>query len=283
MLRGLYTGASGMVVQMHRMDTIANNMANVDTTGYKRDTAVMKAFPQMLIRRLDDNGVYKFPFGSADTAPVVGQLGTGAELNEVYTVFTEGSLKQTGNAFDLAINGHGFFTVQTPEGVRYTRNGTFLINKNGMLVDTQGDPVLGEHGPIYLKKNNFVVDKDGKVYENPNFAGDPHRLVGPNQNDWKSKQLVDTLRIVDFNDRRYLKKQGNSDWKATDFSGPPKPVDLGGKTQIEQGFLETSNVNPVTEMVQMIQVNRAYEANQKTIQTQDTLAGKLINDAVKVP
>lgn len=282
MLRGLYTGASGMVVQMHMMDTIANNMANVDTTGYKRDTAVMKAFPQMLIRRLDDNGVYKFPFGSADTAPVVGQLGTGAELNEVYTVFTEGSLKQTGNSFDLAIDGHGFFTVQTPEGTRYTRNGTFLINKDGMLVDSQGDAVLGEKGPIFLKKNNFIVDKNGKVYQNADFAGDPHQLVGPNENTWKNTQLVDTLKIADFNDRRYLKKQGNSLWKETDFSGPAKPVDLGATTKVEQGFLETSNVNPVTEMVQMIQVNRAYEANQKTIQQQDALAGKLINDAVKV-
>ena len=81
MLRGIYTGASGMVVQMHAMDAIANNLANVDTTGYKRDDAVMKAFPQLLIRRLGDNGVYKFPFGSIDTGPVVGQLGTGAELN----------------------------------------------------------------------------------------------------------------------------------------------------------------------------------------------------------
>lgn len=282
MLRGLYTGASGMVVQMHKMDTIANNMANVDTTGYKRDTAIMKAFPQMLIRRLDDNGVYKFPFGSADTAPVVGQLGTGAELNEVYTVFTEGPLKQTGNSFDLAIEGHGFFSVQTPQGVRYTRNGTFLINKDGMLVDSQGDAVLGDKGPIFLKKNNFIVDQNGKIYQNADFAGDPHRLVSPNENTWKNTQLVDTLKIVDFNDRRYLKKQGNSYWKETDFSGPPKAVGLGATTKIEQGFLETSNVNPVTEMVQMIQVNRAYEANQKTIQEQDSLAGKLINDAVKV-
>ncbi len=282
MLRGLYTGASGMVVQMHRMDTIANNMANVDTTGYKRDTAVMKAFPQMLIRRLNDNGVYKFPFGSADTAPVVGELGTGASLNEVYTVFTEGSLKQTGNPFDLAIEGRGFFAVETPRGIRYTRNGTFLINKDGMLVDQAGDAVLGDKGPIFLKKNNFVVDTDGRIYQNPEFSGDPHRLVSNTENTWKNRELVDTLKVVAFNDNRYLKKQGDSFWKATDFSGPPKPVDLGGATKIEQGFLETSNVNPVTEMIDMIQVNRAYEANQKTIQTQDSLAGKLINDAVKV-
>lgn len=281
MLRGLYTGASGMVVQMHAMNTIANNLANVDTTGYKRDETVMKAFPQMLIRRLGDNGVYTFPFGSIDTAPVVGELGTGAAVNEVYTVFKEGPLKQTGDSFNLAIQGRGFFTIKTPEGVRYTRNGTFLIDKQGMLVTQQGNPVLGDKGPIYLKKNNFIVNQDGRIYQNAKYAGGPHQLVGPNENTWKNRELVDRLKIVAFNDRRYLKKQGSSLWKATDFSGPPKPVDLGGKTKIEQGFLETSNVNPVTAMVDMIKVNRAYEANQKTIQTQDALAGKLINDAAK--
>ncbi|HUX20018.1 MAG TPA: flagellar hook-basal body protein, partial [Spirochaetia bacterium] len=232
--------------------------------------------------RIGDNGVYKFPFGSADTAPVVGQLGTGVELNEVYTEFTQGPMKQTGNPFDLALNGQGFFTVQTPEGQRYTRNGTFLINKDGMLVDDQGDAVLGEKGPIFLKKNNFVVDKEGRIYQNPEFAGDPNRLVSKSENTWTNRELVDTLKIVDFPERRYLEKQGNSQWKATDNSGRPAQVDLGRATEVEQGFLEGSNVNPVTSMVNMIEVNRAYEANQKTIQTQDSLADKLINDAVKV-
>lgn len=281
MLRGIYTGASGMSVQLDRMNTITNNMANVDTTGYKRDVAVMKAFPDMLIRRLNDNGVYVFPFGSADTAPVVGTLGTGVELNEVYTEFTQGPLKETGNPFDLALSGHGFFSIQTPEGIRYTRNGTFLINSNGMLVDEQGNAVLGDKGPIYLKKNNFVVEKNGKIYQNPRFAGDPQRLVSKAENGWRNRELVDTLKIVDFSEPRYLQKQGSSLWKATENSGSPVAVDLGRTTQVEQGFLEGSNVNPVTTMVQMIDVNRAYEANQKTIQTQDSLAGKLINDAVK--
>lgn len=281
MLRGIYTGASGMVVQMDAMNAIANNLANVDTTGYKRDDAVMKAFPQLLIRRLGDNGVYRFPFGSIDTAPVVGELGTGVELNQVYTVFTEGSLRQTGNQFDLAIDGPGFFAVQTPEGVRYTRNGTFLLDSNGMLVNQQGDAVLGRKGPIFVKKNNFVVQQDGKIFENADYAGNPRRLVSKGENGWRNTQPVDQLQVVTFNQLAYLKKQGNSLWRATDLSGPPKPVDLGGQTKVEQGFLEGSNVNPVTAMVNMITVNRAYEANQKTIQTQDALAGKLINDAAK--
>ena len=117
----MYTGSAGMVAQMHRMDILSNNLANVDLNGYKRDTAIHKSFPELLIRRANDNGVYKFPFGSADMFPVVGKLGTGVELNESYTDFTQGAMKETGNSFDLALEGEGFFVVQTPQGERYTR------------------------------------------------------------------------------------------------------------------------------------------------------------------
>ena len=141
MIRGLYTGASGMVAQMHKMDAISNNLANVDLTGYKRDTSVHKAFPQLLLRRTNDDGVYNFPPGSIDTAPIVGTLGTGVELNELYTVFEQGALKQSNNPFDLALEGEGFFTVLTPQGERYTRNGSFLIDNNGTLVTKEGFPV----------------------------------------------------------------------------------------------------------------------------------------------
>ena len=146
MIRGLYTGASGMVAQMHRMDALSNNLANVDLTGYKRDTSVHKAFPQLLLRRTNDDGVYNFPPGSMDTAPVVGTLGTGVELNELYTVFEQGALKESGNPFDLALEGEGFFAIQTPQGERYTRNGSFLIDNNGVLVTKEGFPVLAKRG-----------------------------------------------------------------------------------------------------------------------------------------
>ncbi len=277
MIRGIYTGASGMVAQMHRMDAISNNLANVDLTGYKRDTAVHKAFPQMLIQRSNDDGVYEFPFGSMDTSPMVGTLGTGVELNELYTDFNQGALKESGNPFDLALEGEGFFSIQTPGGERYTRNGTLLIDKNGLLVNKEGMPVLGEEGLIYLKKNNFVVDGQGRVFQNADFADDPQRLVSMEENDWANMEQVDTLRVVEFNRPRYLKKQGGSLWASNRESGEAMQVDLGSTTKVVQGFLEGSNVNPVTEMVNMIEVNRAYEANQKVIQTQDNLTSQLIN------
>ncbi len=282
MIRGLYTGASGMVAQMHRMDALANNIANVDVTGYKRDTSVSKAFPQMLLRRMNDDGLYKFPFGSIDVAPVIGTLGTGVEYNESYTVFSQGAMKQTENPFDLALDGKGFFSVNVDGKERYTRNGSFLINSSGILVTEEGHPVLGEKGVIRLKKNNFVIDEKGNVYQNASFADDPERLVSMRENGWDKLELVDKLKIVDFKRPRYLKKEGSSFWKDTEESGKAVKRETGTDTKVLQGFLESSNVNPVTEMVKMIQVNRAYEANQKVIQTQDSLTGRILNDVLRV-
>ena len=286
MLRGIYTGAAGMVVQQDRLDAISNNLANVDTTGYKRDTAIQKAFPELLLRRMSDDGVTQFParhpaVGSFDSAPVVGSVGTGVETNEVYTSFSQGGLKQTENSFDLALEGQGFFVVQTPYGERYTRNGSFLIGPEGMLVTKQGYPVLGEDGPIHLKLNNFVVNEDGVVFENADFADDPQRLVSMRENEWLNTVEVDRLQIVQVRQSRYLQKQGDSFWRTTEESGDAAIL-TDGRPKVRQGFLETSNVNPVTEMVQMIEVNRAYEANQKVIQAQDQATSRLINEAMRL-
>jgi flagellar basal-body rod protein FlgG len=271
-----------MVAQMRRLDTIANNLANVDLNGYKRDTVINKAFPEMLIRRMNDDGMFVFPLGSIDTTPIVGKLGTGVELNEVFTVFTQGSLKQTENPFDLALEGEGFLSVLLPDGERYTRNGSFLLNDEGYLVTKHGEFVLGENGPIKVKKNNFVIDQDGVIYQNATFSGDERRLVSLEENEWENLERVDRLKIVDFKRLRYLKKMGNSFWRDTEESGPAEIAVGDRRPKVRQGFLESSNVNVVTEMVRMIEVQRTYEANQKMIQTQDSLLGRLINEALRV-
>jgi flagellar basal-body rod protein FlgF len=280
LIRGLYTGASGMVVQMGHLDAIANNLANVDLTGYKRDTPVYMAFPELLLRRMNDDGVYTFPLGSVDTTPIVGRLGTGVELNEVFTVFEQGPMKQTENPFDLALEGQGFFAIGTDAGERYTRNGSFLLNDEGYLVTKNGELVLGENGPLQLKKNNFIIDQDGVVWQNAALAGDERRLVSLEENEWQSLARVDRLRLVNFERTRYLKKQGNSMWASTEESGPATG-DFPERPKLRQGFLEGANVNVVTEMVRMIEVNRSYEANQKLIQTEDALLGRLVNDVIR--
>ena len=278
MIRGWYTGASGMAAQQVRLDAIANNLANIDTDGYKRDVTVSKAFAQLLLRRMDDDGVYLHPMGSGDTAPMIGKLGTGVEANEVFTEMEQGSLKGTDSDFDLALDGAGFMCVSTPQGERYTRNGSFILGKEGYLETKEGYPVLGESGPIRVKENNFQIDKSGRVWVNAAYQDDPLNFVGREQNEWQEPVLLDTLKLVDFETVRYIAKQGSSMWKATEESGPAIGLAGQGRPTVIQGFTESSNVNPVTEMVRMIEVNRAYEANQKTIQTEDSTLGKLINE-----
>jgi flagellar basal-body rod protein FlgG len=274
-----------MTAQQWRLDAISNNLANVDVDGYKRDVAVHKAFPELLMRRLNDDGVYRHPFGSADEAPIIGKIGTGVELNELFTTFEQGSMKETENDFDIALDGKGFMSVATPYGERYTRNGSFQLGREGYLETKEGFPVLGENGPLRVKANNFMVDKEGRVWVNAEYAdGDPTRLVSKENNAWGKTVLLDTLKIVEFDPERtrYLQKQGSSLYKATDTSGEAHAIDAGKRPKVVQGFVEASNVNVVTEMVQMIEVNRAYEANQKVVQAEDAMLGKLINETVRV-
>jgi flagellar basal-body rod protein FlgG len=279
MVRGLYTAASGMMAQQHRLDALSNNLSNVDLTGYKADIAVQKSFPELLLRRINDDGLYKFPQGYLETAPVVGKLGTGVEHNESYTVFDQGSLRETSNDFDFALEGEGFFVVSTPRGERYTRNGSFTLGVEGMLLTKEGYPVLGESGnPIYVKLNNFIVNSQAQILHNPVYEGDPRQLVGFMENDWETTEVLDTLKIVQFERPRYAKKEGGSLWFETQTSGPLSVLTGDARPSVRQGFTETSNVNPVQEMVRMISVNRAYEANQKIIATEDALLGKLIDE-----
>ena len=283
MIRGWYTAASGMNAQQFRLDAVANNLANVDTDSYKRDTAVHKAFPELLMRRLNDDGVYKHPFGSGDAAPIVGKIGLGVESNELFTCFEQGTLKETQSDFDVALDGEGFMAVSTPYGERYTRNGSFQLGKEGLLETKEGFPVMGEEGPINVKANNFLIDKQGRVWVNAEFHdGDPTRMVSRENNPWGEAVHIDTLKIVDFELDRYLAKQGSSLYRDTEISGPARVLDMNERPKVVQGFVEGSNVNAVLEMVRMIEVNRAYEANQKTIHTVDGMVGKLINDVIKV-
>jgi flagellar basal-body rod protein FlgF len=294
MVRGLYIGASAMQANESKLDVVANNLANVDLTGYKKDVAIMKAFPELLMRRVNDNGLMVMPIGSTDSAPMVGKLGLGVEHNETYTLFEQGSFKQTDNPFDLALGNNddtlamGFFVIETPYGERYTRNGSFILGQEGYLETKDGYRVLGENGPIQVKLNNFAVGKDGVISHNAAIDGDPRAVITSRENNWESTEVVDRLRIVHFFDtmdqpaERYLNKVGNSMWQATELSGDARVLELGQRRpQVLQGFVEASSVNAVQEMVNMITVNRAYEAAQKTVQTADTTIEQAINKVLR--
>ncbi len=257
MIRGWYTGASGMNAQQNRLDAISNNLANVDTAGYKKDVAVSKSFPELLLRRMNLDGVYETPFGSADAAPVIGKLGLGVETNENFTDFAQGSFRQTESNTDFAFGGEGFFAIDTPAGERYTRDGNFILGKEGLLLTKDGYPVLGEKGYIRVDTDKFMVNEDGMIYSE------------------KDNELIDRFKVVRFDNERYLKKMGTNFYATNDIAGPAHIAEGAERPRFIQGYLETSNVNVVNEMVQMIEVNRAYEANQKTITSEDTMMGTL--------
>ncbi|MDY6933018.1 MAG: flagellar basal-body rod protein FlgF [Spirochaetota bacterium] len=278
MIRGLYTGANGMISQQARMDVVSNNLANVDKTAYKRDITIFKAFPDMIIRRTNDDGLGIVPAGSYDTMPFVGKLGTGVEVNEVYTQFGQAPLNRTENSFDLALDGKGFFSVLTERGERYTRNGAFTINKDGLLVTHNGNPVIGENGLIIIQKNNFIINEKGEVIVNMALSSDPRDVVGIDNNNWEEPVVIDRLKIVDFENIREIKKEGDSLYRETEYSGPPHQL---VSAKVLQGFLEKSNVNVVREMVDMIEVQRSYEANQKSILSHNEALGKLINEVAR--
>ncbi len=275
MIRAWYTGASGMRAQQFRLDAVANNLANVDVNGYKRDTSVHKSFPELLMRRMQDDGLYKHPFGSGDAAPIIGKLGLGVEYNELYTQFEQGPLKETSSSFDLALDGEGFFAIATPYGERYTRNGAFQLGKEGYLETKEGYPVLGENGPIRVNDSEFTINKEGQIW----VAAEDSGLANDGT---AGKVLLDTVKLVEFDRERYLQKQGTSFYRESQESGPAMIMAQGRRPRVEQGFVEGSNVNPVLEMVEMIEVNRAYEANQKVIQATDTMAGRLINEVTRL-
>ncbi|MDN5346770.1 MAG: flagellar basal-body rod protein FlgF [Clostridia bacterium] len=249
MLRGLHLAATGMLVQQLRQEVISNNLANLNTGGYKEDVTALRSFPEVLMERLE---------GQAARMPI-GITHYGVALDEVVTRFDPGPLVETGHPTHLAlVDSRGgpaaFFAVQVGEEVRYTRNGEFHVNDQGFLVTAEGYPVLGQGGPLQVGQGEFQVDAAGTI--------------------WRDGEELDRLQIVSFADQRRLIKTG-----ANLFAAPPEAgAQEAGGVRIRQGWVEKANVNLVREMTDMLAAMRAYEASQKMIQAQDEALGKAVNE-----
>ncbi|MEW6228875.1 MAG: flagellar basal-body rod protein FlgF [Bacillota bacterium] len=253
MVRGIYVAASGMVAGMLQQDVIAQNLANVDTPGYKKDVALMGSFAHEMAVRVEDRGARRL-----GSAVPIGLLGSGAFVRGVGFDPREGPMIETGGTFDLAIQGDAYFVVATPEGEAYTRNGAFALNAKGELTTASGMPVLGEGGVITVPSGARAdVRADGVVVANGKPRG--------------------RLRIVCFEDPSRLRKVGGGLFAAD--AGTARPA---ASAAIRQGFLEMSNVNAVTEMVQMIAGMRAYETCQKVIWYLDETLDKAVNGVGRV-
>jgi flagellar basal-body rod protein FlgG len=242
----MYLAAAGALVQQLRLEVLSNNVANINTIGYKGDRSIFQ------IPEETESLVFETPIDGIQTlSPYAPPFST--EID-----FSQGALRQTGNALDVAINGDGFFSVQTPDGVQYTRQGSFTLDAEGVLVTADGYPVLGESGEITLEEGTVEIDAKGAVYVDGDEAG--------------------RLQLTDFLNRDTLKKAGNGRFVAPDTAVAENWPD---RTSLSQGYLENANVNPVQAMTEMIETSRAFEAYQKVIQSADEATSTSINDVGK--
>ena len=223
MISGMYNLIDGSMTQQLRFETIANNMANSNTNGFKKDII---SFYEALDMQSNSN-----------------------------TDFSPGPLRYTGNELDVALSSKGFFKIETPNGLRYTRDGAFSINAEGILVTGNGDTVLGQSGPITLENGEVYIGRDGQVVVN--------------------NESVDKILVVDFDDPQLLRKEGGSYYS---YQGENNGISTEADAEIQQKYLEGSNVNPTQEVIKMIETYRAFESVEKAIQSIDALTGKMVND-----
>jgi len=257
MMRSLWISKTGMEAQQTQLDTIANNLANVSTNGYKRAHAVFEDLMYQNLRQAGANS------SEQTTLPTGLQAGLGTRSVATARNFSQGGLQQSSSPLDVAIRGSGFFEIQLPDGTNgYTRDGSFQVNAQGQLVTNTGFTV--QPGiTIPANAQSVTIGTDGTV-----SVGLPGQAL---------PQSVGQLQIASFINPAGLEPKGGNIYTETAASGTPNTGTPGqnGLGSLQQGFVETSNVNVVEELVQMIQTQRAYELNSKAIQVSDQMLQKL--------
>ena len=257
MIKGLYTAHTGMVNEMNRLDVLTNNLANADTIAYKKEGTTSRTFADELAIKIKDTSDFNMP-------KKLGTVSLVTHLGQVYTDYSTGSFKVTDNETDFGLDGQGFFAVAFTNkdgetSVKYTRDGNFVVDKDGFLRTKDGDFVLNAEGALngdpseanFVRLDTqaaFAVDELGYIYQN--------------------EELVGTLGVVDFEDYDYIEKYGENLYNLVEGGVVKESL-----ASVRQGMLETSNVNVVDEMVDMIAIQRAYDVGQKVITSIDeTLA-----------
>jgi len=245
----LYIAASAALDHQRRLEVLTNNLANVNTAGFKADDIAFQVTARASDQEETDNEATKEPAQrSNDNLPATMKLSG-------YTDFSAGASRHTGNALDVALEGKGFFSVQTPSGTQYTRQGSFTFNQDGVLVTQDGHPVVGEGGEITIEGKTVVIDEEGYI------------SVDGNE--------VDRLKIVLFSNQKTLAKVGNSLFTAAESGQTPQTAE---NVVVKQGYLENSNVNAIRMMTDMIAEMRIVEAYQKMMRTADTANTKAVNE-----
>ena len=246
MVKGLYSAYTGMVQQEHRMDVLTNNLANANTNGYKKEGATAQSFDAMLAYKIKDSSE------GYSLAKRIGVNHPGVKIGEGYTDFSQGPLKSTSNTFDLALTDKGFFAIEFKDkngetSVKYTRDGNFTLTADGFLVTQDGDKVLNKDGkPIQISTtaDSTEINISGQIIQDGKVA--------------------DTIKVTDFEDYNFLTHYGENYFEPVEGAKEKE-----SEASVYAGFLESSNISVVSEMVDMITVQRAYESNQKVITTID--------------
>lgn len=280
MLKGLYTAYTGMINEQHRMDVLTNNLANATTNGFKKEGTTSEAFDTVLAYKIKDlSEPGNLPRPMATNRPVDEEeannplnetymdrrisrtgLNLGVKIGENYVDYSEGPIKETGNPLDLALTDRGFFAIEYTNkagetSTKYTRDGNFTMNSQGYLQTQDGD---------------YVLDEDGR-----RIQMDPVLEIGINRNGdiFQDGELIATIGITDFEDYNYLERFGENLFQpvegATVLDREAVQEEFGTNTDIRVGYLEMANISVVTEMVNMIALQRQYESNQKVITTYD--------------
>jgi len=250
MIRGLYSSATGMLVNQKLTESIEENLDNLRNPGYREQQNIVTSFPSLLLQRISAGG-------GAEKVPI-GGMGTGVQADRLAMKLGSGLVVETNQLTDVALVSQGFFVVQTRAGERFTRNGHFELDEANRLRTTAGNLVLGENGEIGPLGPNFSIEYDGTIRDNG--------------------EIVDRLRIVDIQGTE-LQREG----KTTLYNTDSVPVPVARDTiQMRQGAIEESNVNVNDQMVKMVVAMRAYETSQRVLQIQDQALEKAVNEVGKV-
>ncbi len=258
MVKGLYTAYSGLINEQNRLDIMTNNLANASTVGYKKEGSTSQSFDDVLTVKLRDSSI------GLNNVQKIGIKNPGVKIGENYTDFSQGSFRITNNTYDLALSGEGFFAIEFTNkagetSTMYTRAGQFTLNKDGYLVTQEGDYVLDVNSKR-IKLNTLIgssIDNSGTIHQD-------------------GKEMAQ-IQVVDFADYDYLEKYGET------YYEPIEGAEIiASDAEVKSGYLEMSNVQIVSEMVNMISITRAYESNQKIVQTYDDTLRIAVSELGKI-
>lgn len=279
-MKNIWVPLSGQVAQQRKVETIANNVANANTVGFKKDQLVFKEHLTALTKGVEDIDIPRKEFSPADFYHTQGAENAMVAVDGSFTIFEQGTLIPTQNPLDVALKGNGFLEVLTPTGVRFTRKGNLSLSREGELVTDQGFKVLSAlNASEESLRDPASINSFPKPEERILRVPTNMKLTISNEGEVLTRNgVVGKLSVIEFKDNHALRKEGNSLYLTPDESNVVR-TDI--KTVVHQGFLEGSNVNAIEEMSELIKAHRHFESIQKAINAYDSISGKAANDIGK--